>query len=139
MTDSALIVLAADLVLFLHVSFVGFVVFGLLLVVFGKLCSWSWIRNPVFRSLHLAAIVVVAAQAWFGVVCPLTTLEMALRERGGDATYSGAFIAHWLESILYYQAPNWVFAVCYTLFGVLVAVSWFWVRPRGFSKREETP
>ena len=132
MDNPAWYILIADFVLLLHVLFVAFVVFGLLLIVAGKLRGWSWVRNPWFRLAHLAAIAVVATQAWFGVVCPLTTFEMALRERGGDATYSGAFVAHWLEAILYYQAPNWVFAVCYTLFGLAVLASWFWVRPRGF-------
>ena len=63
-------------------------------------------------------------------ICPLTTVEMALRARAGDATYTGSFIAHWLESLLYYQAPAWVFAACYTAFGAIVFGSWFWVRPR---------
>ena len=134
MNNDAPFTFFADLVLLLHVLFVVFVVFGLLLIVLGKPLGWRWVRSPYFRSLHLMAIAVVAAQAWLGVVCPLTTLEMALRERGGGATYEGAFIAHWLESILYYQAPGWVFAVCYTLFGLLIVASWFWVKPRSFRK-----
>ena len=121
--------LAADAVLLLHVLFVLFVVAGLLLILTGKLLAWSWVRNWWFRVVHLAAIVVVVLQAWFGVVCPLTTLEMALRRRAGDATYEGTFISHWLQSILYYRAPAWVFAVCYTVFALLVVLSWTWVRP----------
>ena len=128
--------LAADAVLLLHVLFVLFVVAGLLLVLAGKLLAWSWVRNWWFRVAHLAAIVVVALQAWFGVVCPLTTLEMSLRRRAGGATYEGTFISHWLQSILYYRAPAWVFAVCYTAFALLVVLSWVWVRPnrRGIRK-----
>ena len=61
------------------------------------------------------------------------TWEMALRTAAGDAVYGGSFISHWLESLLYYHAPKWVFMVCYTLFGSLVVVSWFWVRPRPFT------
>ena len=123
---------AADLVLAMHVGFVVFVVVGLVLILVGKVFRWHWVRNPYFRVAHIVAIGVVVLQSWFGVICPLTTLEMSLRRLAGDATYSGAFIAHWLESILYYQAPAWVFAVCYTLFGLLVAGSWYWVRPRPF-------
>jgi hypothetical protein len=73
---------------------------------------------------------VVVVQSWLGVICPLTTFEMALRTRAGEAGYPGSFIAHWVETILYYQAPPWVFMVCYTAFGALVIASWFWVRPR---------
>ncbi|MEM9533184.1 MAG: DUF2784 domain-containing protein [Pseudomonadota bacterium] len=122
--------MAADLVLLVHVLFVGFVVFGLGLILLGRWRGWRWVRNPWFRLTHLAAIGVVVIQAWLGIVCPLTVWEMSLRDKAGDAVYTGAFIAHWLESILYYQAPPWVFAVVYTAFGALVVLSWFWVRPR---------
>ena len=122
--------LAADAVLLLHVLFVAFVIIGLVLVFAGKAFHWAWVRNLWFRLAHLLAIVVVVIQSWFGAICPLTTLEMVLRARAGDTVYPGSFVAHWLEAILYYRAPAWVFAVCYTLFGAVVVGSWFWVRPR---------
>jgi len=122
--------LAADALLFGHVVFVAFVVFGLALILLGKIMKWSWVRNLWFRIAHLVAIAVVVLQSWFGVICPLTTWEMALRERAGSTTYAGTFIAHWLETLLYYQAPAWVFTVCYTVFGTLVVASWIWVPPR---------
>ena len=124
--------LAADLLLFVHTLFVAFVVFGLLLIFVGKALHWSWVRNPWFRVAHLAAIGIVVLQAWAGVICPLTTWEMALRERAGDVTYTGSFIAHWLDAILYYQAPMWVFTVIYTVFAAIVVASWVWIRPRPF-------
>jgi hypothetical protein len=129
--------IAADFVLLLHVAFVTFVIFGLLLILAGNVVGWSWVRNRRFRIAHLAAIGVVIAQSWFGAICPLTTIEMTLRARAGDATYSGTFIAHWLESILYYAAPAWVFALCYTVFGAVVIASWFWVRPHKSGKRTD--
>ena len=122
--------MAADAVLLLHLLFVAFVVLGLLLVFAGHFFGWSWVRNPWFRLLHLIAIAVVVVQSWLRLICPLTTIEMGFRSRAGDATYAGSFVAHWIETILYYQAPPWVFMVCYTAFGALVAASWFWVRPR---------
>jgi len=63
MNNAALFTLLADLVLLLHVLFVAFVVFGLLLIVLGRPLGWVWVRNPYFRSVHLVAIVIVAAQA----------------------------------------------------------------------------
>ena len=132
MEDRALFLVAADAILFVHVAFVAFVILGLVFILIGKLCSWVWVRNPWFRWAHVASIGFVVLQSWLGAICPLTTWEMALREKAGDAIYSGAFIAYWLESVLYYQAPAWIFAVSYTLFGLLVAASWFWVRPRRF-------
>ena len=112
--------LAADLLLLGHVLFVGFVVFGLVLILVGKPLAWDWVRNPWFRLTHLVAIGIVVLQSWFGIICPLTTWEMAFRERAGDAVYSGSFVSHWLETLLYYNAPPWAFVVCYTAFGALV-------------------
>ena len=135
MDDGVLYRLAADVLLFIHVLFVVFVIVGLIFIFVGGYRRWAWVRNPWFRIAHLAAIGVVVAQAWLGVICPLTVWEMALRERAGDAVYTGAFIAHWLEALLYYNAPPWVFVLCYTLFGLLVLLSWFVVPPGRFSAR----
>ena len=71
--------LLADLVLIAHAAFAAFVVLALPLILIGGYCGWGWVRNLWFRLVHLAGIGVVVAQAWAGVVCPLTTLEMWLR------------------------------------------------------------
>ncbi|AMO23901.1 DUF2784 domain-containing protein [Ramlibacter solisilvae] len=117
--------LLADAVLSLHVAIVVFVVAGLLLIVLGNMRGWRWVNALWFRLLHLATIVIVAAQAWLGVVCPLTTLEMWLRARAQAPTYSGSFIEHWLQALLYWQAPDWVFALAYTVFALAVALTWW--------------
>lgn len=132
MDTSTIFLIAADAVLFLHVLIVAFIVMGLLLIFAGKAFAWLWVRNPWFRLTHLAAVAVVVVQSWFGVICPLTSIEMALRSRAGDSVYPGSFISHWLENILYYQLPPWVFVVCYMVLGVMVVISWFWIRPRRF-------
>ena len=129
MSEASVYLLLADAILALHLLFVLFVVFGLLLVIVGYFRGWQWVRNRRFRFAHLAAIGVVVVQSWLGAVCPLTVWEMALRERAGDATYAGSFIQHWLQTLLYYQAPGWVFILLYTAFGSLVLASWFFVRP----------
>ena len=133
MESKIVYLLAADVLLFTHALFVAFVIFGLLFVFVGKRFSWPWVRNPWFRLAHLIAIGVVVLQSWLSIVCPLTTWEMALREKAGDAVYAGTFVSHWLETVLYYSAPAWVFALCYTVFGLLVLASWFWVRPNPFT------
>jgi hypothetical protein len=135
MESQALYSLVADAILVTHVLFVAFVVLGLILIFVGKFQSWLWVRNPWFRVTHLLGIGVVVLQAWFGVICPLTIWEMDLRSKAGETIYEHSFIAHWLSELLYYQAPSWVFVVCYTVFGGLVLASWFLVRPRVFSKK----
>ena len=120
--------LAADGLLILHVGFILFVVLGLACIVAGWARGWRWTRSPWFRAVHLAAIGVVVLQAWLGIICPLTTWEMHFRELAGEYTYSGSFIEHWLHRLIFFQAPSWVFAACYSVFGALVAVTW-WLYP----------
>lgn len=121
--------LLADLLLFAHLLFALFVVLGLALVVAGGALGWRWVRNRAFRVAHLAAIGVVALQSWLGVVCPLTTFEMWARRRAGERVYAGSFIAHWIEELLYYEAPTWVFVTVYSLFTAAVLVAWVRIPP----------
>ncbi|SBR49277.1 Protein of Unknown function (DUF2784) [Halomonas sp. HL-93] len=129
MSEQWLLLLLADAMLIIHVLFVAFVVLGLFAVFAGYFLKWRWVRNRVFRIVHLCAIGYVVMQSWLGAVCPLTTWEMALRAEAGAATYTGSFIQHWLHSLLYYSAPEWVFVVGYSVFGGLVLASWWVVRP----------
>lgn len=122
--------IVADIILLIHVLFVIFVVFGLLLILAGKIFAWGWVHNFSFRITHLVAIGVVVLQSWLGLICPLTVWEMDLRARADDSVYEGSFIAYWMQSLLYYRAEEWVFILLYTLFAVLVVASWYWVRPR---------
>jgi hypothetical protein len=71
----------------------------------------------------------VVAESWLGIVCPLTSLEQWLRERSGQFSYEGDFIAHWLGRLMFYQAPPWVFIAAYSVFAMLVIVSWLIVPP----------
>lgn len=120
--------LLADLTLALHVAIAAFVVVGLILIVIGNLRGWGWVNRLWFRLAHLAAIAFVVAESWLGVVCPLTTFEMWLRVRAGEPAYAGGFIEHWLQYLLYYNAPAWVFTLGYSLFGLAVLATW-WLFP----------
>jgi hypothetical protein len=122
--------LLADLVLTVHFAIVVFVVGALPLIVVGNLRGWWFVNGWWFRLAHLAAIVIVVAQAWLGVVCPLTTLENWLRAQAGQAVYESSFIEHWLTQLLFYEAPAWVFTAAYTAFGLAVAAAW-WRFPPG--------
>lgn len=129
MTTSSYLFLA-DTVLLAHWFIVAFVILGLIATLIGGALKWRWVTNPWFRLSHLICIGVVVMQAWAGVVCPLTTLEMWLRSQAGGEVYGGSFISHWLSSFLYYDFPLWVFTIAYSTFGALVLASWLWVKPR---------
>lgn len=122
--------LLADAVLAIHFAIVLFVIGGLVAIVGGNVYGWRFVNGWLFRAAHLGAIAVVVAQAWLGVVCPLTTLESWLREQAGQAAYETSFIEHWLTRLLFYQAPAWVFTAAYTLFGLAVAAAWWRFPPR---------
>ena len=129
MSQESLLILLADAILITHVLFVIFVVCGMIAIYLGYIFQWLWVRNRVFRIVHVLAIAIVVVQSWVGVICPLTIWEVALREKAGAEAYAGSFIQYWLQSLLYYSAPEWAFIVLYTVFGGLVLASWFLVRP----------
>lgn len=118
----------ADIILIIHFLYVSFVIGGLLAVWTGVFFHWEWIRNFWFRILHLIAIVFVALESVFGVVCPLTKWENALRSTSEG--YETSFMQHWIHKILFYQAPEYVFTIIYVLFAVLVLGSLIVIKPR---------
>ncbi len=81
----------ADLVLVVHLTFVLFVVLGGLLVLRWPRAAW----------LHIPAAVWGVLIEYTGWICPLTPLENSFRARGGEAGYSGGFIAHYIQPLLY--------------------------------------
>jgi hypothetical protein len=118
--------LLADLLLVLHFSIAAFIVLGLTLVWIGALARWSWVRNPWFRYLHLAAIAFVAAEALLGYACPVTLWEDLLR--GGARPES--FIGRWVYRLLYYDAPEWVFTALYAAWAAMTLLTLRCVPPR---------
>lgn len=122
--------LLADLVLTFHLGVVIFVVVGLPVILIGNRLGWAWVNGMTWRFLHLVAIGVVALQAWLGRYCPLTYLEIWLREQAGQPAYEASFIQHWVERLIYFEAPLWVFAMIYTAFGLLVVWAWWRFPPR---------
>ena len=127
----------ANLVLMMHVAIVAFVVVGLVLVIVGNWRKWHWVNHIWFRLAHMAAIAVVVLEAWFSFTCPLTSFEMWLRAKANAVTYNGGFVEHWLQQILYYEAPPWVFVVGYSLFGLLVLATWWYFPPTRGHRRHE--
>ena len=122
--------LAADLTVALHAAYVAFVLVGMVLILLGIALRWQWIRNFWFRVIHFLMIGTVAAEAVVGTVCPLTTLENALRQRAGQTVYEGTFLGRWAHWLLFYDAPDWVFTTGYCLFAGAVLVTLILAPPR---------
>lgn len=124
----------ADTVLLLHFGVVVFVILGLPVILLGNKAGWSWVNNLWWRLAHLVAIGIVVLQAWLGQYCALTNLESSLREQAGQPGYERSFIEHWVQQLIYYEAPVWVFALVYTGFGLLVALAWWRYPPQAGNK-----
>ena len=56
--------------------------------------------------------------------------------REGDLTildgrgYPGTFVGYYLQKVIYYDFPIWVFAIIYTVFAALVLITWIIWPPR---------
>lgn len=124
----------ADVVLVLHALLVLFNIGALPVIWIGHFRRWAFVRSFYFRSVHLLLIGVVAAESVFGICCPLTAWEQALRP---EPLHQDSFIAHWLHQLLFYDFPAWTFTVAYLLFFLLVAATFYFVRPQAptFRKR----
>ena len=88
---------AADLTALAHFAFILFVIFGALL---GR-------RNRGWRFLHMASMVYGVMIQVFYWYCPLTYLEQYLREKAGAGSFEEGFIAHYLNEVIYVNAPQW--------------------------------
>lgn len=83
--------LLADALVIVHFAFAAF-------VVFGGFLAWRW-RWVVF--VHLPALAWGTWVELSSTMCPLTPLENHWRRLGGEAGYSGGFLAHYLGALLY--------------------------------------
>jgi len=81
----------ADLVVAIHLAFVIFVVAGALLV----------LRWPRLAWVHVPAAIWGVLIEYAGWICPLTPLENWLRRAGGQASYPGGFVEHYVIPVLY--------------------------------------
>lgn len=120
----------ADVLGLLHAAIVLFVVGGQVLILLGWRLGWAWTRGLWFRRVHLSLIAVIMSIAALGEWCPLTVWESDLRQLAAQEGYSQGFIATWLDRLLYYQAPMWVFAVLYAAFTAVVVWSYWKYPPR---------
>jgi len=103
--------LLADLIIILHL---GFIVFAAL----GGLLLFKWPRIAWF---HLPAVIWGAITEFMGIICPLTPLEIWLRQLAGADPYQGGFISHYLAPLIY--PPGLTPSTQWLLGGILVALN----------------
>ena len=103
-------IIAADFVVAIHFGWILFLIGGAFI---GRRVRWvMW--------THLAALgysVLLQAFSW---ICPLTYLELWLWNRTPAGSYSGSFIAHYLEKLIYMDIPR---GLVFALTGVVIVTS----------------
>jgi hypothetical protein len=129
----------ADLIVALHVLYVGFIIVGQFAILTGWLLRWDWVRNLWFRLGHLAAILVVALEAGLDIDCPLTVWEQDLRSRAGQDVSGQSFIGRCLHNLIFYDADAWVLNLGHVAFAGLVLGTLFLVPPRWRKARKDAP
>lgn len=111
----------ADLVVFVHVLYVGYVVLGQLAIIVAAPFRWAWARNPWFRFSHLAAIGYVAYEAMAGIRCPLTVWEEQLRVLADPGAAAGqSFMGRLFHDLLFWDLPEIFFNTLHVAMFVLV-------------------
>ncbi len=116
----------ATLVLALHLAVILFNVGGLVVIPLGGWLGWRFVRLFWWRALHLALLALVALQAVLGRVCVLTDWQAAL----AGASAETPLIAGWINRLIYWPLPLWVFALLYVAVWIYVLALWFLVPPR---------
>lgn len=116
----------ADAVLALHLIFILWVIFGVLLSR----------GRPLLRAFHIACLgwgVLVELLPW---PCPLTLLENWLEARAGVQPYQGGFLLHYLDATVYPNlSPALLTAVGVAVCGVNFGV-YTWLLARAVARRQ---
>jgi hypothetical protein len=126
----------ADLVVFVHVLYVAYVVLGQVAILIAGTFRRQWGRNPWFRFTHLAAILVVVGEEIAGVRCPLTVWEERLREMGGQVVTAGqTFVGRLMHDLLFLDnVSQQTVEVMHFAFGALILESLLLYPPRWFRR-----
>lgn len=106
---------AAVAVLGLHLAFILWVIFG---AFFAR-------TRSLFAVLHILSLVWALVIEIFPWTCPLTVAENWLEQRAGVAPYQGGFLLHYLDVLVYPNAPPIVLTIAAALvFAANVAIYW---------------
>jgi hypothetical protein len=115
-----------QVVLALHIVVIAFNAAGLVVIPLGAVLGWRFVRLRWLRLLHLGSLAVVAVQAVMGRACFLTDWQGALTGGGTE----DPLIMRWVNGVIYWPLPMWVFTALYVAVFAYVVALWWWVRPQ---------
>jgi len=115
--------LLADGVVVLHLFFILFVVLGGIMTLVRPKVIW----------VHIPCVLWAIIIELTGKICPLTPLENELRARAGQGMYSGDFVMHYIEPMIYLEGLTRQLQI---ILGVIVALVnmivyiWIYIRKK---------
>lgn len=83
--------LLANIILFIHLCYILFVIFG----------GFLMLRWKEVWKIHIPAVIWGFCVQYFVWMCPLTDVENYFRNLAGENGYANGFINHFLTSIIY--------------------------------------
>ncbi len=118
----------ADMVVLSHFLWILFLLFGVFIGV----------RYKTVRIIHFSGWVFAIVLQVFDWYCPLTHLEVWLRGKYDPAlSYSGSFIIHYIEKIVYIGvSPRMILVSSILLFSI---TSWLYFRKTKEANGDEGP
>jgi hypothetical protein len=99
----------ADGVVALHLFFILFVVLGGIIT----------LGRPKVIWVHIPCVLWAIILELSGIICPLTPLENELRIRAGQGMYSGDYVIHYIEPLIYLEGLTRQFQI---ILGVMAAL-----------------
>ena len=110
----------------MHLVIINFNLAGLFVIPLGGWLGWRLVRIRWLRLLHLVLWLVVAAQAVAGQACILTILQDGLVGVQGK---SAPMVMSFINRLIYWPLPIWVFAAGYVAVLLYTVALWFLVPP----------
>ena len=110
----------ADIIVLLHFLWILFLIFGAFI---GRRYKW-------IKILHIAGIVFAIVIQIFGWYCPLTYLEIWLRQMHDPShTYAGSFIINYVHKLVYIEI-SWKIILIATIFLALMSTFIYLYKPK---------
>ena len=103
----------ADFVVFIHFLWIVFLITG----------AFAGRKYPGVKIFHIAGLCFAVVMQIAGWYCPLTYLEIWLRQRQNPLhTYTGSFIVYYMEKLIYIRLSP---AIIFVLTLILVSTSMY--------------
>ncbi|MBI4690669.1 MAG: DUF2784 domain-containing protein [Nitrospirae bacterium] len=92
----------ADIVVLIHFLWIVFLIFG----------AFPGVRHRAIKIFHILGLLFAFAFQIFDWYCPLTHLEVWLREKHSpNLAYTGSFIIHYMEKVIYIEVSRYTIMI----------------------------